>query len=96
MNLFEESHPLIFNEYIEGDQLGDIQDANLSALIVAGDMQGNITLLGKYSTVVILGDIQGNIHAKNVVALSEEDCLHSANKLKDQISNRIKERRRWN
>lgn len=34
MGLSEESSPLIFNRYIEGDQLGDIQDANLSALIV--------------------------------------------------------------
>lgn len=95
MDLFEESHPLIFNEYIKGDQLGNIENPNLSALIVAGDVQGNINL-GKNSTVVILGDIHGNIHAENIVALTEEDCSYNASRLKEQINNRIKEGKQWN
>ena len=95
-NIPEGFSPLIFNQYIEGDQLCDIKDANLSALIVAGDMQGNVTLLGEHSTVIILGDIQGNIHAENIVALTEEGASYNANKLKEQINNRIKEKRQWN
>lgn len=91
MGLSEEFSPVILNQYVDGDQFGNIQDANLSALIVAGDVQGNITLLGKHSTVVVLGDIQGNIHAENIVALTEEDCSYNASKLKKQINNRIKE-----